>query len=320
LSLFSGAGGLDLGFHQEGYAIAACVEIDQDACNTISANVGTYFEQTTKIYCKDITTIVPSELKKEIGAIDFMIGGPPCQSFSAAGRRAGGVYGVNDTRGSLFWYYAELIKEFQPFSFLFENVKGILHANKTGDWEIIKSTFAELGYCLSYSIVDAADFGTPQHRERLILVGVRDGTLFQFPKPVHGPNSKDNTPYVTPRIAFSDIDDPNEMVPQYSGKYGDLLADIPPGFNYLFYTERMGHANPRFAWRSKFSGFLYKIDPEEPCKTLVAQQGKYDGPFHWRNRKLTIEELIRIQGFPADFEFVGSKISIQKQIGNAVAP
>jgi DNA (cytosine-5)-methyltransferase 1 len=203
---------------------------------------------------------------------------------------------------------------------LFENVKGILQANKKSDWDTIQLSFSELGYNLNHSIIDAADFGTPQHRERLILVGLRDQTSFRFPSPTHGPSSNQNQPFVTPREAFKDIDDPSEKVTQYSGKYGHLLEDIPPGFNYLFYTERMGHPAPLFAWRSKFSGFLYKLDPEEPTKTLVAHQGKYDGPFHWRNRKLTIPELIRIQGYPSSYKFVGSRISIQKQIGNSVAP
>ena len=320
LSLFSGAGGLDIGFCQESFKIVACIEIDQDACDTLAANAGKHLEKSTKIYCKDITKIAPDQLRKEIGEIDFMIGGPPCQSFSAAGRRAGGGYGVNDTRGSLFWYYAQLIKEFQPKGFLFENVKGILQANKKSDWDTIQASFSELGYNLNHTIIDAADFGTPQHRERLILVGLREQASFQFPRPSHGPNSITNQPFLTPRTAFEDIDDPYEVVPKYSGKYGHLLVNIPPGFNYLFYTERMSHPTPLFAWRSKFSGFLYKLDPDEPTKTLVAHQGKYDGPFHWRNRKLTIPELIRIQGYPSSYEFVGSKISVQKQIGNSVAP
>lgn len=320
LSLFTGAGGLDIGFHQEGFDIVACVEIDRDACDTLEANAEAYFDPNTKIFCGDVTKISPSELRSEIGEVDFMIGGPPCQSFSAAGRRAGGVYGVNDTRGSLFWYYAQLIKEFKPKGFLFENVKGILQANKKSDWETIKAAFSELGYTLRHSIVDAADFGTPQHRERVILVGIKDEKAFRFPRPTHGPNGKSGQAFVRPIDAFSDIDDPSEVVPTYTGKYGSLLKDIPAGFNYLFYTERMGHPNPLFAWRSKFSGFLYKLDPNEPSKTLVAHQGKYDGPFHWRSRKLTIPELVRIQGFPVDYRFCGAKISIQKQIGNSVAP
>lgn len=320
LSLFSGAGGLDLGFHLEGFDIKACIELEKDACDTLELNKDKYLSNGTKIYCNDITKLPPELVKNEIGDVDFMIGGPPCQSFSAAGRRAGGVPGISDTRGSLFWYYAQYLRTFKPKGFLFENVKGILQANKSEDWEIIKESFRELGYKLTYRILDAADYGTPQHRERVILVGQLLDIPFKFPKPVFGPNSEDTKPYCTPSEVFSDIDDPNEKVPVYSGKYGHLLNDIPPGLNYSFYTERMGHPQPLFAWRSKFSGFLYKLDPDEPSKTLVAHQGKYDGPFHWKNRKLIKEELMRIQGFPNDYEFVGSRISIEKQIGNSVAP
>lgn len=320
LSLFSGAGGLDIGFHQEGFLVKACIELEKDACDTLELNRGKYLSKETKIYCKDITKLLPEKVKADIGEIDFMIGGPPCQSFSAAGRRAGGVPGINDTRGSLFWYYAQYLRCFKPKGFLFENVKGILQANKSKDWEIIKESFRELGYNLSYKILDAADYGTPQHRERVIMVGQLSDLPFRFPRPTFGPNSKDAKPYYTPREAFSDIDDVNEIVPVYSGKYGHLLKDIPPGLNYSFYTERMGHEKPLFAWRSKFSGFLYKLDPDEPSKTLVAHQGKYDGPFHWKSRKLKIDELVRIQGFPTDYILSGSRISMEKQIGNSVAP
>lgn len=320
LSLFSGAGGLDLGFHLEGFQIKACIEIEQDACETLKLNKGKYLDKDTKIYCEDITKLDPRSVLDEIGEVDFMIGGPPCQSFSAAGRRAGGVFGVNDTRGSLFWFYAQYLKVFKPKGFLFENVKGILQANKSQDWEIIKQSFREIGYKLSFSVVDAADFGVPQHRERVIMVGQKMNTPFRFPRPIYGHNSKEKKPYITPREVFKDIDDPSEIVPTYSGKYGHLLADIPPGLNYSHYTERMGHGSPLFAWRSKFSGFLYKLDPDEPSKTLVAHQGKYDGPFHWKNRKLNKNELIRIQGFPIDYDFFGKKASIEKQIGNSVAP
>lgn len=320
LSLFSGAGGLDLGFHTEGFEIKACIEVDENACKTIEMNKSKYLSNDTKIYCADITKLDGNSVKDDIGNVDFIIGGPPCQSFSAAGRRAGGVYGVNDTRGSLFWFYAQYLKIFKPKGFLFENVKGLLQANKSKDWEIIKQSFRELGYNLSYRVLDAADYGTPQHRERVIMVGWIDKSPFRFPRPIFGPNSSDKRSYITPRMVFSDVDDPEEDVPIYSGKYGHLLKDIPPGLNYSFYTERMRHPNPLFAWRSKFSGFLYKLDPDEPSKTLVAHQGKYDGPFHWKNRKLNIDELIRLQSFPIDYKFAGSRISIEKQIGNSVAP
>lgn len=318
LSLFTGGGGLDVGFHQAGFNISGCLEIDKPSCDTLRLNRGRYVENNCQIINADITTLDPSELK--IGQIDFMIGGPPCQSFSAAGRRAGGVTGLNDTRGSLFWYYCKFLEHFKPKGFLFENVRGILNANKSEAWKIIKESFSGLGYTLNYRVLDAADYGIPQHRERVILVGTRSEEPFKFPRPTHGPDSPDRKPHLTARSAFADIDDPNEIVPPYGGKYGDLLPEIPPGMNYLYFTEKMGHPEPRFAWRSKFSGFLYKLDPDGLSKTVVAHQGRYDGPFHWKNRKLNLAEMKRIQGFPDDYLFVNSKVESTKQIGNSVAP
>lgn len=320
LSLFSGGGGLDIGFHQAGFDIVGCLEIDGASCLTLEHNKGKFLSDDCVVYNNDITKTDPSDLK--IGSVDFIIGGPPCQSFSAAGRRAGGVPGINDTRGSLFWDYCQYVAHFKPKGFLFENVRGILQANHSKDWETIRASFEELGYTLYYRILDAADFGTPQHRERVIMVGIRKDidVSFQFPAPAYGPHSIANKPYVTALQALQDIYDPNELEIPYGGKYGHLLPGIPPGQNYSFYTEELGHPQPLFAWRSKFSGFLYKLDPKGLSKTLVAQQGRYDGPFHWKNRKLTVDELKRIQGFPDQYEFLGSKVDVIKQIGNSVAP
>ena len=320
LSLFSGGGGLDIGFHQAGFDIVACLEIDKPSCQTLEMNRGKYLNKEAQIFNNDITSTSPDALG--LDGVDFIIGGPPCQSFSAAGRRAGGVHGINDTRGSLFWYYCQYLKHFMPKGFLFENVKGILQANKADDWNIIVESFSSVGYKLQYMVLDAADYGVPQHRERLVMVGVRkdiDKDFF-FPLPTHGPDSKNKAPYVTAGEAFESIDDPDEIIPPYNGKYGHLLPDIPPGLNYSFYTEKMGHPSPQFAWRSKFSGFLYKLSPDQVSKTIVAHQGKYDGPFHWKNRKLNVKELKRLQSFPDDYQFIDSKVESVKQIGNSVAP
>lgn len=317
LSLFSGAGGLDIGFSTAGFNIVASIEFEDVFCRTLESNVGKYFPKEHKTICADISTLSPEGLN--LSKVDVIIGGPPCQSFSAAGRRAGGVYGINDVRGSLFYDFCRFIDYYNPSVFLFENVRGILQANKGADWQVIKSTFESLGYKISFRILDAADYGVPQHRERLILVGSRDKE-FLFPKPTHGPDSVGEIPYITPGEVLKDIDVPDEVVPPYGGKYGDLLAEVPPGMNYLYFTEKMGHPEPKFAWRSRFSNFLYKADPNVPCKTIVASQGRYGGPFHWKGRKFTNQELKRLQSFPDDYEIMGSEILVSKQIGNSVAP
>jgi DNA (cytosine-5)-methyltransferase 1 len=317
LSLFSGGGGLDIGFHQAGFRIVACVEINVAACNTLRANVGRYLEPDCHIVNKDIGGLAPEDITHE--KIDFIIGGPPCQSFSAIGRRAGGVEGTQDDRGNLFEHYCRLVRHFQPVGFLFENVRGILSSNGGQDWKLIVGAFADLGYQISYRVLDCADYGVPQHRERLILIGTRGGRV-HFPRPTHGPDSALGLPHVTAAQAIADLQDPNEPNHTYNGKYGHLLSEVPPGQNYHYFTREMGYPNPLFAWRSRFSDFLYKADPSKPVRTIVAKLGAYSGPLHWKNRKFTLEEFKRLQSFPDDYQFVGGLGAALQQIGNSVPP
>jgi len=251
---------------------------------------------------------------------DFIIGGPPCQSFSPAGRRAGGVSGVTDKSGTLFEHYCRMISHFQPKGFLFENVRGILSANKRNDWSEILGRFSDLGYEIAFRILDAADYGAPQHRERLIMVGTRVGQHFLFPRPTHGQDSALKTPHVTCGEAVADLQDPDEKIHDYNGKYGAWLKEVPPGMNYHFFTKELGYPNPVFAWRSRFSDFLYKADPNKPVKTIVARLGAYSGPFHWKNRKFTVEEFKRLFTFPDDYQLAGGKNIALQQLGNSVVP
>lgn len=317
LSLFTGAGGLDIGFHCAGFEIVACIEFEPIFCKTLELNRGRYLAENCQIICGDIRHIQPEEV--QVGPIDVIVGGPPCQSFSAAGRRAGGVTGITDARGSLFEQYCRFVSYFKPRAFIFENVRGILQGNKGRDWQEILNQFTRLGYALFYKVLDAADYGVPQHRERLILVGVNQGS-FLFPRPTHGPDSLDARPHMTAYEAICDLQSENEPVNDYGGKYGKLLQEVPPGMNYHYFTKEMGYPQPIFAWRSRFSDFLYKADPDKPVKTLVARLGKYSGPFHWKSRKFTIAEFKRLQSFPDDYVFVGPSTEQLRQIGNSVAP
>jgi len=317
LSLFSGAGGLDIGFHRAGFRIVACDEIDKTCCETLKLNRVKHLGKDCKIIRKDIRQLDVSELQP--GKVDFIIGGPPCQSFSAIGRRAGGIIGVGDPRGGLFEHYCRIVKCLKPKGFLFENVRGIISSNKGRDWSTIHLAFSKLGYNLSYRVLDAADYGVPQHRERLILVGTQEDG-FLFPWPTHGPDSKAHKPHVSALEAIADLQDPNESYHHYGGKYGKLLEEIPPGMNYKYFTKEIGYPNPIFAWRSRFSDFLYKADPNEPVRTIVARLGGYSGPFHWKNRRFTIDEFKRLQSFPGDYVFAGGPNEILKQVGNSVPP
>lgn len=315
LSLFSGGGGLDIAFHDAGFEIVQMVELEAKYVKTLEKNSlpGKWLENSQPI-CIDIREFFPSADLK----VDFIIGGPPCQSFSAAGRRAAGVAGTSDSRGTLFQEYVRLLKTLQPKGFLFENVYGITGAQKGKDWQEIQNAFKEAGYTIHFRVLDAADYGVPQHRERLFIVGLKEGS-YLFPYPTHGPDSPGEELFYSAReaVAGVDISDVEEGI---KGRYGHLLTDIPPGLNYSFYTKEMGHPNPVFSWRSKFSDFLYKADPEMPVRTIKAQGGQYTGPFSWENRKFTIAELKRLQTIPDNYEIVGNRLVCIEQIGNSVPP
>jgi DNA (cytosine-5)-methyltransferase 1 len=317
LSLFTGAGGLDIGFHDAGFNILKKVEIEEQFVATLGANCGpNKYLGESSVYCGDIHKYIPpGDLH-----IDFIIGGPPCQSFSAAGRRAAGVQGTDDERGTLFEEYVRLLKQLKPKGFLFENVYGITGAQNGKPWEEICHAFHNAGYEIYYRILDTADYGVPQHRERIFIVGMLSGE-YKFPYPTHGPDSPGKLPHVTAREALEGvIISEMEKTAKVGGRYGYLLKDVPPGLNYSFFTEKMGHPSPIFAWRSKFSDFLYKADPDRPIRTLKAQGGQYTGPFHWESRPFSISELKRLQTFPDAYNIIGGRTIAAHQIGNSVPP
>jgi DNA (cytosine-5)-methyltransferase 1 len=315
LSLFSGGGGLDIAFHDMGFDIFECVEIERKFADSLLLN-------STKgkrlygcnVVCKDIRDYSPIEQN-----IDFIIGGPPCQTFSAAGARASGVNGMDDKRGTLFQEYVRILNQVRPKAFLFENVYRIVGAQGGVPWQLIQEAFKGAGYTLYWRILDAADYGVPQHRERLIILGVRDSSDFLFPVPTHGPDSHDARAYYNAGKAVSGIDS-SKCIIGINGRHGHLLDDIPAGLNYSFYTEKMGHPKPIFGWRSKFSDYLYKADPNTPTRTVKAQGGQYTGPFSWENRPFMLDEFKRLQTFPDDYEISGNRQTAIHQIGNSVPP
>jgi DNA (cytosine-5)-methyltransferase 1 len=318
LSLFSGAGGLDIGFHDAGFHVTDLVEIEKRFTETLAGNSGPFgYLGECAIHCLDIRHFFPKQRKE----IDFIIGGPPCQSFSAAGRRASGVRGINDSRGTLFEEYVRLLRTLKPKGFLFENVYGITGANGGKAWTDIQKAFKSAGYTIQSRILDAADYGVPQHRERLFIVGIRQGA-FKFPRPTHGPDSPDKRPHYTAGKATegAPLQADEQITSGIGGRYGDLLSEIPPGLNYSFFTSNMGHPRPVFAWRSKFSDFLYKASPERCVRTLKAQGGQYTGPFHWESRRFTIGELKRLQTFPDEYLVTGGRGAAVHQLGNSVPP
>lgn len=317
LSLFAGGGGLDIAFHDAGFHIVEMVELNPTYCTTLSQNAGPGgMLAGSKVHCGDIREYDASHLRD----IAFIIGGPPCQTFSAAGRRMAGAPGARDPRGELFEPYVELLKQLAPQGFLFENVPGIKSADNGKTWPRILEEFDQAGYDVFQEVLDAADYGVPQHRERLFVVGVRKGSgAFAFPRPTHGPDATTKLDHFPAGKAVEGAD-LSGISRGIGGVYGHLLTDIPPGLNYSFYTARMGDPRPLFAWRSKFSDFLYKADPEHPVRTLKASDSGYTGPFSWDSRVFTTGELKRLQTFPDSYSIHGTYKGQGEQIGNAVPP
>lgn len=237
-------------------------------------------------------------------------------------KKSRGAAGRLDDRGTLFEAYCRIIRHVTPKAFLFENVRGILGTNKGQDWEVIVDAFKDIGYRINYRIVDALDYGIPQQRERMIMVGHKLDREFLFPRPLLGSDSASGEPYITSGKALEGIvdDEDKESLILNNGKHAHLLPLVPPGENYLFFTAKRGYSNPVFAYRSRFSDFLYKANPNLPIKTLIASPGKYTGPFHWENRCFTVKEYMRLQGFPDGYKFVGERSDKIKQIGNSVSP
>ncbi len=331
ISLFSGAGGLDLGVEAAGYRVAAAVEPDPDAADTMEKN---FSHLVSPVIREDIMEVPTRRILRDAGLRgrerpDLLVGGPPCTPFSKSGfwlewKRAG-----LDPDASLLQAYTRVLAEARPRAFILENVYALTYNNKASRpaFERLLREIDEAGYAFNWAVLNAADYGVPQLRPRLFVVGAPKRTRTPtLPAPTHGGRWERRSigaggrPHVTTGKALAGLKtlpEPEEVV---RGQYGKLLADIPPGGNYLHYTAERGHPSPLFEWRSRYWSFLLKLDPERPSPTIQAQPGPNVGPFHWTNRRLRVPELKRLFTFPDDFEFVGRRTSVQAQIGNSVPP
>lgn len=330
ISLFAGCGGLDLGAEAAGYEIRAAVEWDRDAAATMEKN---FNHLAAPVIQKDILDTPTREILDAAGLgkerPDLLVGGPPCTPFSKSGfwlewKRKG-----LDPDASLLQAYTRVLAESRPRYFVLENVYALTYNNKASRpaFERLLREIDEAGYHCTWRVLNAADYGVPQSRPRLFVVGApKDERLPTLPEPTHGGQWERRLtgnpiqPHVTVGQAFEGLVTEPEPGEQVGGKYGHLLPDIPPGDNYLFYTEKRGHPNPQFKWRGKYWSFLLKLSPDKPSPTIQAQPGPYVGPFHWENRRLRVPEIKRIFTYPDSFEFVGSRSSIQAQLGNSVPP
>lgn len=329
ISLFTGAGGLDLGFEAAGFETAVAVEMDAMAVRTLEAN------RDWPILHGDIHEI-PSEAilgagELREGEAEALIGGPPCQPFSKAGYWArGDSLRLDDPRAGTLAAYLRVLRDALPKAFLLENVPGLAFRSKSEGLDLIRRTIDEINqdrgvdYTVSVAKLNAAEFGVPQVRERVFVIGSRDGEDFQFPDPTHRDPSRnlelydqELEPFRTAWDAIGDLEKTDAPELAVRGKWADLLPSIPEGENYLWHTDRRG-GEPLFGWRRKYWSFLLKLSKQRPSWTLQASPGPAIGPFHWKSRRLSAEELCRLQTFPNGLRICGSISDAQKQLGNAV--
>lgn len=333
-SLFAGAGGLDIGIERAGYKVLYAVENDPVAVETVNLNRAGFFPDLPETQPLDITSLEPERLMREIGLhkgqADLLVGGPPCVAFSKSGFHLEYKRQGRDPRASLLDDYLRFLEALKPTAFLMENVFGLAYKNQSAAFfNRLAAGIRKLGYSLSYEILNAADYGVPQNRQRLFVIGARNGRPLSFPRPTHWGEHERRArpadahlrlPHITARQALKGLRTEQEPGEEVAGRYGHLLPGIPPGENYLHYTAERGHPKPLFKWRSRYWTFLLKLDPERPASTIQGQPGPYVGPFHWDNRRLRVPELKRLQGFPDDYQFAGNRRSIQLQVGNSVPP
>lgn len=328
ISLFSGAGGMDIGLEQAGFESRVCVEWIDKRVATLNRN-----RPQWPTICGDIREVSTREILKAAGLkkgeAALVAGGPPCQAFSKSAYWVPGRIEsiLDDPRALLLREYVRVVKEAAPKAFIMENVFGLAYSHGRPALDAAIATLSKEGYKISYKVVNAADYGVPQRRERLICIGIKGATEpFRFPRPTHVEpkpgNSRlvDALPYVTAGDVLADLDDgrPPGKGEEVAGKYGHLLPEVPPGDNYLYYTAHRGHPKPLFKWRSKYWSFLLKLSPDLPSWTIQASPGPYIGPFHWRNRRLRISEVKRLQTFPDDWELAGARGEQWSQLGDAV--
>jgi len=334
ISLYTGAGGLDIGLGAAGLKAAVAVEYDAKACDTLRENHG----RSLPVVCEDIHEVTSERLAELSGLApeepDMLVGGPPCQPFSkSAYWRSGDTKRLDDPRADTLTAYLRVLRDLKPKVFLIENVHGLMFRGKDEGLRLLEQTIkainAETGtsYSFTYEKLNAADYGVPQTRERVFIVGARDGKVFNFPRPTHrdpaneelacDPNHTKRAPWMTAWDAIGDLQNDADAALKVGGTWGDLLPSIPEGENYLWHTDR-GGGMPLFGWRRRYWGFLLKLAKNRPAWTVQAQPGTAIGPFHWKSRRLSTRELCRIQTFPDSYEIVGGRSDVQRQLGNAV--
>jgi DNA (cytosine-5)-methyltransferase 1 len=328
ISLYTGAGGMDYGFEAAGFDTAVAIERDHDSCETLRQN------RSWPVIERDIFEVSSGEILEVAGVrpgeAALLIGGPPCQPFSKSSYWSrGDSLRLDDPRASTLAAYLRVLEDTQPRAFVLENVEGLTYEGKDEGLRLLLDAIELINrrtdsrYRPVFRVLNAADFGVPQIRRRVILVGARDGCAFRFPLPTHVERSGEDLltrtlkPYRTAWDAIGDLQPEDGEDLQVRGKWAALLPSIPEGQNYLWHTERMDGL-PLFGWRRRYWSFLLKLAKNLPSWTIAAQPGPAIGPFHWSSRRLSARELCRLQTFPDNVQICGGRTAIQRQVGNAV--
>jgi len=344
IDLFAGAGGLSVGLETLGLKTALCIDNDKFSIDTLGLNKS----KDTKIMLKDLFTLDTRSLR-ELSGVErepvMIVGGPPCQPFSKnsywtekghdARFREFRSQGIkvdapkpleeprNDERRFLIDVFADAVQDVKPDAFIFENVSSIMHPRNRAMFEKLQKRLQSLGYAIVTSKLMALEYGIPQKRERVFILGIRGKTPPKISQPSHHNGKgeiRDLLPMPKVKDVLSKIKFETEKGIDVEGRWADALREVPPGMNYKALTAWAGHPKPLFVAETRFWNFLLKLSPDLPSWTIASQPGPWTGPFHWENRRLTTPEMAAIQGFPIGYQFSGPRRERVRQIGNAVPP
>ena len=306
ISLFSGCGGMDLPFHKAGFKVVWAIDSNKYACKTFRRNIADVI----------INDSIENIDIAQVPEADICIGGFPCQDFSLIWKRPG----LEGTRGNLYTYFLEFVNKKKPKAFVAENVKGLLSANNYQAIKQIISDFESIapGYLVKPKLYNFADYGVPQFRQRVLLVGIRMDTGFNFvhPQPEYGQNRK--KPYRTAGEALKNVEAvlDNNKHHKIQTRTVEILNRIKPGGNF----SDIPKDSPYYV-KGMISHIYRRIHPDKPSSTIIAGGGGGTWGYHYLEpRSLTNRERARLQTFPDDFVFEGSTTEVRRQIGNAVPP